>query len=832
MDESSPNPASPSRSAKKRNKHNKDNEIPPFPTASSSSLTRENFGPASSISQQRQIVRLEGEATIEDLERENAALLKSQHSLFLMNTKQKRTLDTLEAEHQSITKREAEAQFHIAALQMELQTLAERLGSSAIGGENIPNQNTTSEQTPLPPQQEESTPGSFRYSEIMNRLEAKNNNFNVSESPNGQQQQSQSGATSLNFNHTNYQQGANRGALFELSTSGTTTARTTMTTQNNQQHQLSSLNLKNMYIPGAHVEWGEQEGEGYFEKHQIDKSNNRKSLNSNFFSSSSTNNSPESNLSPVIVHAPRGSEQHQQQVTTTTTTNKNAAAVVAASTNSNTQHDSPSPKNNNNNNNNASSSSPAQALENSRAFLMKSQTPEQFGGRLWEQCEDVWRLKAELQVVWESRRRFDQLLKAALVRLRDAETEIDENNTVVLPGFKKRIEDDRDERLRLEEEVDHAHNKIKSLEQELKSALRQIQQQQLQIDQMVVAARQQQQHEKIITETNANNNNNNNNNKASPLRSHINSSFADEEQESKNNIQQQQQQTNYTTTNVTTNVTRGEKIDLDENDKFLRTTSVQNNNALSPAPYDSSYSAGGTMGALAVVHRATSLMQLQLLDLHATTNTISPSRTYGGTNVGDIRDLRRLERELALSKKREAMWKLRHDQLFAQLERGTELLLDRYADPLKYASSGGGGGSSSQFFCYASSPSNSRFLDDVYNTHQNNNNYGGSLSPRSRGGFLTYSSIGSPFLTRTNNVNLNNATRTARFSPESGGRRSQPQQQHGQQGDGRSQSIRSNNANSVSPGGNQEKDEKNNKNNNNNADERSPEPTVERIDQE
>ena len=146
-DELSPNPASPSKSTKKSrksNKHNNNNKDED-PTASSApSLTRDSFTAATSSSQQRKIIRLEGEMTIEDLERENHALLKSQDQLFAHNTRQQKSIDHLVNEQENLKKRDVEQQFHIAALQMELQTLAERLGSTTTNG----NQNQDQEQTP------------------------------------------------------------------------------------------------------------------------------------------------------------------------------------------------------------------------------------------------------------------------------------------------------------------------------------------------------------------------------------------------------------------------------------------------------------------------------------------------------------------------------------------------------------------------------------------------------------------------------------------------------------------------------------------------------------
>jgi len=122
----------------------------------------------------------------------------------------------------------------------------------------------------------------------------------------------------------------------------------------------------------------------------------------------------------------------------------------------------------------ASASSPSprclsDLLESKRSVL-KSCTPEQFGGRLWQHCNDVRELKLELETVWESRRRFDLLLQEAVAQLRDAETKLEASerhageHAMSLAELQRQLEAERHARHIAEKEMSRLEWRCKTLE--------------------------------------------------------------------------------------------------------------------------------------------------------------------------------------------------------------------------------------------------------------------------------------------------------------------------------------------------------------------------------
>jgi len=79
-------------------------------------------GPGGSV-----IVRPGGPTTIEDLERENRALLKAQVALASNEARSKRQLELTETECQKEHQRADEAQHRVESLERELRAMSERL---------------------------------------------------------------------------------------------------------------------------------------------------------------------------------------------------------------------------------------------------------------------------------------------------------------------------------------------------------------------------------------------------------------------------------------------------------------------------------------------------------------------------------------------------------------------------------------------------------------------------------------------------------------------------------------------------------------------------------
>jgi hypothetical protein len=362
------------------------------------------------------IVRPEGPTTMEDLERENRALIKSQQALFAGGNATKKQVALLEAENESARRAAAQARMRVSSLEMELQTLADRLSQSPYRqSASRSRQKVTHQMRGAAAQGDAAEDDGDAYEKEERGGDDDRSIRLFSEDP-----ASMSLATM-----TNAAGGGAVGAAASASQAQRSLHSTQLLSTNSTVHTTSTMRELFARTYSSPDRFADTAGSPAFPRGSqqrrpanTDDNNNEWSPAPHSVAGVSTADDPLA-ATNLQLH-PQTAEQRSDPSGTVTATG-GATTTFGKSGRANNSHStamSPSPAS-------PPSNITAGELESSRALLCKSATPEAFNGRVWERTDDVWTLKAELQTVWESRRRFDQLLKAALVRLRDAETEIE-----------------------------------------------------------------------------------------------------------------------------------------------------------------------------------------------------------------------------------------------------------------------------------------------------------------------------------------------------------------------------------------------------------------------